>query len=440
MRNSNTNSYTRSVSKPWYFGIIPSMEKYNIPEKHSLDSMEGIEVENNPKSETLDNLEISSEIEKMVMRKVKDIFEYGQAISGLGGDIIWGGDSPNARIDDKSVKLSPDNIRRYYLSNEELKIPSVIRGIFQYGLQSRMDPANKSISTNYLEYRQKTKAIDEAIDKSEQSTTANWDCVFFQVEGRSHDVRNEYSGIKFSDVALMFELPKDTFIIDQQEEKAKEVLAQEKRGNYSQYDVVKKRLKLGEFSTSTYGWVNHDTMNFFHNNPDLKIRDERIIKEIKRQKEEGIFNGLYRNFNDKGDFINHRDLNVNAFAEGLMTPKRIAPRKFQGLIVGSSSNSKEVFYEDVVNDGEKDVSDIDLFEYTKKFVKMIELNDPNALSIHFNNLVIKVVQVMLIACKENPEKVVPVYDRFGNLLWPKRMSHEEIVKMKAEEKTQDTQG
>jgi hypothetical protein len=32
-----------SVSKSWYFVIIRYMEKYNLPEKHSLDSMEGVE-------------------------------------------------------------------------------------------------------------------------------------------------------------------------------------------------------------------------------------------------------------------------------------------------------------------------------------------------------------------------------------------------------------
>lgn len=49
----------------------------------------------------------------------------------------------------------------------------------------------------------------------------------------------------------------------------------------------------------------------------------------------------------------------------------------------------------------------------------------------------KILNIVLSEFKKN-DLYLPIYDEFGNLLWPQKLSHEEIVKMKEAEKEQDS--
>jgi len=198
------------------------MEKFTIPNQNSLDSMEGIESYTSDNSSTRENLKISPEIEKKVMEKVKDMFEYGQAITGIGAKAksinIWG-DHMEFRKNRGNVTLSPDNIREYFSYDEDvvgdgLGISSIINGVFRYGVQTlaRFVDENKNIVENYIaknysEYRKKIKDEDKRISESEHFDSAKYDGVFFQVEGRSQDIRNEYNGILSggSDLCLSYQ-------------------------------------------------------------------------------------------------------------------------------------------------------------------------------------------------------------------------------------------
>ena len=44
----------------------------------------------------------------------------------------------------------------------------------------------------------------------------------------------------------------------------------------------------------------------------------------------------------------------------------------------------------------------------------------------------KIVDEMMEADKEKPELLVPIYDLYGNLLWPKQMPYEEVKKLVAD--------
>lgn len=406
--------------------------KFNTPEKHSLDSMEGVGDIKKPESANLNSLEISPEVEKIVMQKVKDIFEYGQAITALGGQDV-------KRQKSREVPWSISNIRKYFSFDEGMNMPAKINSIFKYGIQSKMyvPRGTDPIAKNYLEYRNKNRLVDKYINEEYSSIdSAKLDSVFFHIEGRSLPERKEYSGTGFCDIAIMFELPKDTFIIDQTSEKTKQIFGKEVREEDDDKGIVKKRLKFGEFSTSPWHWPA-DTFSFFKNNPNLEIRDERIkekVREIEESEPKPRY-GFHDHFNNKGDFI---IMNSNALGEGFMTPKRIPPRKFQGMIVGSPK-AVEVLYEDIVESGEN-ISDEELYNRTLEFREKLVAKDENALRKHFTNLVQKGVNTMLYACQNNPKGLVPVYDRFGNLLWPQKLSHGEIVKTKETEKAQDAQG
>jgi hypothetical protein len=101
MRNSNTNSLAGNVSNSWYFDIIPHME--NIPKKHSLDSMEGVEKEPDSKAD------ISSE---QVDKIVNDLAEV------LKSDKRWEENTPRAISE--IHKYNP----RYIFLTETSSIPA----------------------------------------------------------------------------------------------------------------------------------------------------------------------------------------------------------------------------------------------------------------------------------------------------------------------------
>lgn len=182
------------------------MEKYNTQESNPLDV--GADHKDDIKPESL---KVSPEVEKIIMQKVKDIFEYGQAITGIGAKAksihIWN-DRMEIRKNRENVTLSPNNIREYFSSDEDtggesVGISMIIDGVFRYGVQtlaSTVDENNNLVKSyiakSYSEYRKKTKNENQQMNESNASHTANWDGVFFQVEGRSQDIRNEYNGIR----------------------------------------------------------------------------------------------------------------------------------------------------------------------------------------------------------------------------------------------------
>ena len=46
---------------------------------------------------------------------------------------------------------------------------------------------------------------------------------------------------------------------------------------------------------------------------------------------------------------------------------------------------------------------------------------------------------MMIGCKDKLDRLVPIYDKQGNLLWPKQMSYEEVKEFVAQCDAKDSE-
>lgn len=106
------------------------MERYNIPEPNSLDSMEGVDDGNDSKIDK--DLEISPEIEGMIMEKVKDVLKKGTAHHNLTFKTKLG--------------CKENNTKAERLKNPEL-IEDSIESIFRFGVISGYVDGEISSST-----------------------------------------------------------------------------------------------------------------------------------------------------------------------------------------------------------------------------------------------------------------------------------------------------
>jgi len=100
-------------------------------------------------------------------------------------------------------------------------------------------------------------------------------------------------------------------------------------------------------------------------------------------------------------------------SEGLTINHRIAPRKFIGLVLNPlrPKTSEELKRHYVEDRGD-----------------MIRTTDPEILDEDIKIL----VQQMAEIYQGKEELIMPIYDRMGNLLWPKQMTYEEVKRLEAE--------
>jgi hypothetical protein len=438
-------------------------QKFNIPKKHSLDSMEGVEETNNPESAISDHLEISPEIEKMVMRKVKDIFESGTGYHSARR--VFDYFRPNWDFDDgyqapvfeKRIKENKKELGRFvtsydskgkiivwfeevteetiddYFINESIADDDIenlfLHGIF-YNKEKERDKDGKMVlPISYKGYKKHIKDIEKSITRPvKQGEDYGYrGKVWFNMGGRvkkgNTEALNEW--VDQGAFTLVFNPPKDE----------KFILKKDDKGFF--HDLI---LKKGQYSTSHYNTNGSIALSrLLEKYSDLKPNDPRIIEEVIKEKkeiqesgEEKEWGKIYISdyFNEKGETL--------IGGEGFILPYRIPSRDYQGVVINRFD--RMVFLGDVVEENESSSIDKkELFKRFKEFNDKLLKGDHDAIQKHFNNYVKKIVKIMIHVHKDNPQKMIPIYDNIGNLLWPKKMTNEEIVKMKTEEKAQDTQ-
>lgn len=408
------------------------MEKYNIPEPNSLNSMEGAEVENDSK---IDNgFEVDPEIEKMVMDKVGDVLDDGKAYHVLRREMFFNSESneeapcfinrippkkipdylrtggPKVRkIDDNTFikEITVGNIKEYF--KNEMLTEDDLEKFFTYGIitnyprREYSEEGKMKLPDTYESYKELIKSGKQELEKPIGQNASYVGTVYFTIQGREgknkQDALKNWRG-RNSGLTFVFRHPNEEIFN----------LGVDNKG-----DLIRNRkLKFGQFSTSHYSNYDDILSKWLVEYPDLKPDDPRIGELVKR---DGLSERGY--FNENNQTLGRH--------EGFILPFRISPKRYEGLIV---SFDGVIYYEDIVEVGESEISDQELFDRFIRFNKSLQDGDQNAINKHFRNQINRTVRVMLESCKENPERIVPLYDNEGNLLWPQNIPYEEIVKTK----------
>lgn len=97
---------------------------------------------------------------------------------------------------------------------------------------------------------------------------------------------------------------------------------------------------------------------------------------------------------------------------GFAGPVRVAPRKFLGMVIQCTDTIKTKN------------------EYGNERETRVLSIDPEKWQRSANDL----AETLLKTNQMHPDRLIPIYDVYGNMLWPKKMSHEEVHKL-AEEKS-----
>lgn len=92
---------------------------------------------------------------------------------------------------------------------------------------------------------------------------------------------------------------------------------------------------------------------------------------------------------------------------------RLAPEYFDGIAVGASQEAEEIMHYDYIPQREA----IKSLTNARKLIEGLKK---------------EALQLMKKLYEDHPEKFLPIYDLAGNLLWPRRMSHEQIKEGKLE--------
>ncbi|MBU0708062.1 hypothetical protein KKG41_06875 [Patescibacteria group bacterium] len=107
-----------------------------------------------------------------------------------------------------------------------------------------------------------------------------------------------------------------------------------------------------------------------------------------------------------------REKVVPSETHGFRVKGRIPPRTIRGVVVGIKKEN--------MDNGVKRAAEMDGVNYFD--------NDPTVVK----PAVDRAAQAMLDGAKGRPDRIVPIYDPEGNLLWPKKMSLQEIREMEDE--------
>lgn len=120
---------------------------------------------------------------------------------------------------------------------------------------------------------------------------------------------------------------------------------------------------------------------------------------------------------------------------GFTLNHRVAPRFFKGLVVFVSISrkptEKEIQRWLARDEAKTQASGSKIgMAWKEKNYREIDVENPdrNGSSPLIKKLAVEMQEVN----KNNPERLLPIYDIFGNLLWPKQMSYEEVKKYVAE--------
>lgn len=359
-------------------------EKYNIPEPNSLDSMEGIELENGEKDSEKNEEIISPEQIQKVVDMVVDIKTSGFAYHAING-------TKYEAINDFNIQLEG------------------LLKILKFGLLGTRHGTKKETDDEI-----KTNFIDSIKNTPDQTR------VFANIIGRDvwprELIQRQYdNGWGTGEIVTYWKRPISLlFDISDREE----VIPGRHRYTDSSSDpdtLKSKGLKLNHMWGKFDIYRPHDMISV-----DYPLREDTLL--LSKEEVDVLSNleilrdGNNVNFEDfKKQIYSHEDeLKVGIDFEklkakleeaegfgdifrnpdtddGFVVGKRIAPRKFRGIIYRASD--RKSFEENNSKD-------------TENVLRIIET----------------------LASNDNKAGLIPIYDQWGNLWWPKRISHEEIIK------------
>lgn len=160
------------------------------------------------------------------------------------------------------------------------------------------------------------------------------------------------------------------------------------------------KMKKGVSRMSQSNWAGkEDSISIIFNLRPFKKKSREEFDKGPKQK---TYLSSSMNVDDKVDT-----------AYGHLLHSRVPPKNFLGVVLG---------------DHFSEMRRRRSFDYR-------EMTDEEAAATRFlsdiviNKRVRRLVDAMKDACVGKPEMLVPVYDIHGNLLWPKRLAHEEVKKM-----------
>ena len=310
------------------------------------------------------------------------------------------------------IPIFPDNVRSFL---EQQKFKLFIKNVFRYGVQqlthsSRADFAYGEelppVATNAEEYR---KRADETAKSNDQMR------IHFNIVGRGlHGFSAIKGGTRYNNggVTLIFKPPEKEVRIDE------------------------KNLNFGEYRATGGTPIDSVWKELIQHHPDIRPNDpgiRRELKEIFDERRSKSKSGVWTENTDEYLFneVFTKDGKTKVEEDnGFVLRNRIAPVKFRGLVLDFSKFGDTFFEEDVIG-GEKKVppdNDKELYDKFMEFYQGCKGGKEDLVRGHSDNVLRVVVQTMLDACVDHPENTVPIYDVDGNLLWPKKMTRDEIVK------------
>ncbi|MEI6553090.1 MAG: hypothetical protein WCO09_00825 [bacterium] len=401
---------------------------------------------------------ISPEIKECAMKKLKYIYEFGTAYTGLNLNgynrrvmnlaiekdgvpcFFVKKTNEQNKVEDEFTQISVENVREFL---QPARFIEAMKNVFSYGVMGGTDDNMKngepSVTKTAEDYRNKIEERKKRTHVSNSgklipSTYINNNAknfpVYFNIVGRS---QTQYAHIHHnypytqSGITLIFDTPsrEEAHFLKTDEKKNKEHL---KFGGYS----------VNSTHTSRLGGV-FERYGFDLNSPAIKEEFAKIENDPEKLQE------LAQNI--KRNYPNHMDpyylpnvgglyaRNIyNAFTnegltrtnpdEGFELRNRIPPRKFQGLVLSPPNGF--VCMEELINEGEE-VSDGELYERFIKFYKDLKDEEKQAKKIHKIFFTALITRIMSEIDKEKPENSIPIYDPEGNLIWPQEISRDEIV-------------
>lgn len=380
------------------------------------------------------DLIVSPEIRDMVMEKLRYIYEFGTAYTGLGkfdwiknrviehdGRLGYSNyQSVDGKKQEKFTQFDESNIRDFVKQNQ---YKESFADILKYGVQcnSELSPFSK----NKIEYKQNNANIKKKYQEYIESFKRNYGStdhlhnhdrqrVYFNVVGRSiHDYAHFSNNYARGGISLVFLPP------------SKET---------DNFNKKKDQLKFGEYS------LNHaysgSWKKLLKDYPDFNLNgDPRVIDELRNlKKDNNISSGdVYEKHStwDAPTVLTGftKDGLVRSSSDtGFELRTRIPPRKFLGIVVNTSGIKDLILSEDLVEEDE-DITDSELLERFKKTYKALRDNDESSVKKHKESFARFISSIMQEACKDHPENIIPIYDEDGNLLWPEQILRDDVVKI-----------
>ncbi len=181
-------------------------------------------------------------------------------------------------------------------------------------------------------------------------------------------------------------------------------------------------IKIGEYSIAPHSSLGQTIQRIQREiHPDIKPNDPRLLELLEKSIERGGV--LSEHMTLEGET---RGMTRVGPMDGFRTRLRIAPRKFKGIVIDCDKLKNVIFKEDLVQDDES-VTDEELCKRFREFSHKLANGDIT--NQERESAIIDVIQDALKNIK--PEYMVPIYDPDGNLLWPQRVSHDEIIKLES---------